>query len=153
VDLSEEMTSRAASNFAALGTRAKVEFKQGDVEALPLEEDSVDFIVSTLSLHHWSQPKRALHEIHRVLKPSGQFLLFDLRRDPQRWFFWLISFAQNVMLSMFGAEAIKRLNEPIGSVLSSYTPSELGKLMSETPFKEWKVKEGLGWVFLWGMKT
>ncbi|MGB9022897.1 MAG: class I SAM-dependent methyltransferase [Candidatus Bathyarchaeia archaeon] len=153
VDISEEMLRKAAINLSTLGLDRKVQFKQGDIEKLPFDDDSLDFIVSTLSLHHWSHPKHALDEIYRVLKCDGEFLLFDLRRDPRRWFFWLIRFAQKVMLRSFGAEAIVRLNEPTGSVLSSYTPSEVEALLTETQLARWKLKEGAGWFFLWGVKT
>jgi ubiquinone/menaquinone biosynthesis C-methylase UbiE len=153
VDISEEMLRKAATNLSILGPDRKVQFKQGDIEKLPFDDDSLDFIVSTLSLHHWSRPKPAFDEIYRVLKYDGQFLLFDLRRDPRRWFFWLIRFAQKVMLRIFGAEAITRLNEPTGSVLSSYTPSEVEALLTETQFTRWNLKDGAGWVFLWGVKV
>jgi len=153
VDISEEMLQKAAINLSTLGRDKKVQFKHGDIRKLPLEDDSMDFIVSTLSLHHWSDPKSAFDEIHRVLKHEGQFLLFDLRRDPQRWFFWLIRFAQKVMLRTFGADAIVRLNEPTGSVLSSYTPSEVETLLKATPFARWKLKGGAGWIFLWGVRV
>lgn len=153
VDISEEMLRKAAINLSTLGRDKRVQFKLGDIQKLPLEDDSVDFVVSTLSLHHWSDPKPAFDEIHRVLKHDGQFLVFDLRRDPQRWFFWLICFAQKVMLRAFGAEAIRRLNEPTGSVLSSYTLSEVETLLTETRFTRWKLKGGAGWVFSWGVKV
>lgn len=58
----------------------------GDVAGLPLPDGALDWAVSSLSLHHWSDPDRALGEICRVLKPGGQMLLFDLRRDPRRPF-------------------------------------------------------------------
>ena len=153
VDVSEEMLRKGATNLSTLGREKRVQLKQGDIQKLPLEDDSVDFIVSTLSLHHWSDPKSAFDEIHRVLKHEGQFLLFDLRRDPQRWFFWLMRFAQRVMLRAFGAEAISRLNEPTGSVLSSYTPSEVETLLETTPFTWRKSKGGAGWIFLWAVKV
>jgi len=85
-DISEEMTAKATRNLAALGFGDRVEFRQGDVQKLPFEDSSVDFVISTLSLHHWSGPPRAFREIHRVLKPGGQFLVFDLRRDCRRFF-------------------------------------------------------------------
>jgi ubiquinone/menaquinone biosynthesis C-methylase UbiE len=152
VDISEEMLRKAATNLSTLGRDNTAQFKQGDIQKLPLEDDSVDFVVSTLSLHHWSDPKSAFKEIHRVLRHEGQFLLFDLRRDPQRWFLWLTSFAQKVMLRAFGAEAIRRLNEPTGSVLSSYTPSEIEAVLEATPFTR-KLKEGAAWFFLWGVRV
>jgi ubiquinone/menaquinone biosynthesis C-methylase UbiE len=153
VDISKEMLQEAASNLSTLGLNTKLQLRQGDIEKLPFDDDSLDLAVSTLSLHHWSHPELAFDEIFRVLKHEGQFLLFDLRRDPRRWFFWLIRFAQKVALRAFGAEAIVRLNEPMGSVLSSYTPSEVERLLADAHFTRWELKEGAGWFFLWGVKA
>ena len=74
-----------------------------------------DTVVSTLSLHHWPDPKQALEEIHRVLKPGGQFLIFDLRRDARRFVYWLLRFAKIFVVPA----AIRRVNEPVGSALAS----------------------------------
>ena len=112
----------------------------------------MDNVVSTFSLHHWADPRGAFLEIHRVLKPGGQLLLMDTRRDPRRFFYWLIAFATEVAPSFLHTQALKRINEPMGSVLASYTPPELEKLMSETPFVKRAVKGGTGWLFLWGQK-
>lgn len=81
VDISEEMLSTASKNLSPLGFGEKVEFRKGESQSLSFENASVDNVVSTLSLHHWSDPKRAFQEIHRVLKPGGQFLVLDMRRD------------------------------------------------------------------------
>ena len=91
VDISQEMVQKAAQNLSSLGLAEKVSFRQGDIQKLPFEANSLDFVVSTFSLHHWSEPNQALHEIYRVLKPGGQFLIFDLRRDSRRLFYWQIN--------------------------------------------------------------
>lgn len=148
-DISEEMTRAAARNLAALGFGDRVEFWQGDVQKLPFADSSVDFVISTLSLHHWSGPPRAFREIHRVLKPGGQFLVFDLRRDCRRFFYGLVWFAQTFVVP----EAMRATNEPINSVLSSYTPDELAAFVASLPLKQWRVKPGWGWMFLWGQKA
>jgi ubiquinone/menaquinone biosynthesis C-methylase UbiE len=148
VDIAEEMVQKAARNLDSLGLAEKVSFRQGDIRALPFEANSLDFLISTLSLHHWSEPKQALQEIERVLKPGGQFLIFDLRRDSRRLFYWLIRFAQTFIIP----SVMKRVNEPTGSLLASYTPVELEALLSETLFKRWQIKPGLGWLFVWGHK-
>lgn len=148
VDISEEMTRVAAHNLSSLGFSRQVEFRQGDVQKLPLEDDAVDFVVSTLSLHHWQDPARALREIYRVLKPGGQVLIFDLRRDSRRFFYWLLRFAQTLVVPI----SLRRVGEPTGSILSSYTLAESQALFSATPFRQWRVRPGLGWLFIWGDK-
>lgn len=148
VDISAEMLQKAIKNLSPLGLAEKVTLRQGDIHELPFEDNYLDFVVSTLSLHHWSQPKAAIDETYRVLKPGGQLLIFDLRRDSWRLLYWLIRFAQTFILP----NALKRVNEPTGSFLASYTPAELEALLSTTPFKEWWIKPRLGWVFLWARK-
>lgn len=90
IDIAEAVLQAARDNLNSEGLGNRVKFKQGDIQKLPLEDNSVDFLVSTLSLHHWAEPSQAILEIRRVLKPRGQFLIFDLRRDERRFFYWLI---------------------------------------------------------------
>ena len=148
VDISEEMVQKATDTASGLGIGEKVSFRRGDIQGLPFEDHSMDFVVSTLSLHHWSEPKSAMEEVNRVLKPRGQFLIFDVRRDSRRLFYWLIRFAQTFILP----DTMKRINEPTCSFLAGYTPTELEALMSGSPFDGWKVKPGIFWTFIWGSK-
>ena len=148
VDIAEEMIQKAASNPSFKGVGKRVEFRQGDVQKLPFEDNAVDFVVSTLSLHHWSQPNQALQEICRVLKPQGQFLIFDLRRDARRFFYWLLRFAQTFVVP----RVIRSAKEPTGSARAAYTPDEAEALLSGTPFRQCKIKRGFGWMFIWGRK-
>jgi len=149
IDTSEEMIRTASLIASSLGLSERVAFRQGDVTSLPMPDDSLDFVVSTMSLHHWSDPGRGLSEIHRVLKNEGQLLLFDLRRDSRRFFYWLMRFAQEVVVP----SEIRRVNEPLGSVLSSYTLTELEGLLAGSPFKEWEIEGGLAWMSVWARKS
>jgi SAM-dependent methyltransferase len=51
----------------------------GSAEALPLPDASADLVISTLSMHHWGDPARALAEIRRVLRPGGEARICDVR--------------------------------------------------------------------------
>ncbi len=51
---------------------------QGPLEALPLDEDSLDLALCTLVLHHVAEPVRALTEAARVLRPGGRLVLLDM---------------------------------------------------------------------------
>jgi len=146
VDIAEEMLQVATNNLSSLGFKERVMFRQGDVKKMPFEDNAVDFVVSTFSLHHWPDPSRALQEIHRVLKPEGQFLIFDLRRDERHFFYWLLRFATKFIVPA----PLRSINEPFGSALSSYTPVESEAFLSKSSFQQWRIKPGIGWMFLWG---
>ncbi len=152
VDISKEMVERAMANFNSMGLGERVEFKLGSADHLPFDDDTQDFIVSTLSLHHWADPQSAFNEIYRVLKPGGQMLILDLRRDARLLFFWFMWFVQNVGLRVIGADVMRKINEPKGSLIASYTSQEIEEMMSKTRFKEYKIEGKLGWIYLWGKK-
>jgi SAM-dependent methyltransferase len=82
LDLDPEMIDRArrkADQATAAGHRAPV-FLAADVAQLPFDEASFDLIVSTYSMHHWSDKPAGLAEIRRVLRPGGRALIWDLRK-------------------------------------------------------------------------
>jgi ubiquinone/menaquinone biosynthesis C-methylase UbiE len=152
VDISEEMVERAKANLKSINPEKEVEFRQGSANHLPFQDATQDFIISTLSLHHWNEPLTAFNEIHRVLKPDGQMLIHDLRRDARRLFFYLIWFAQNIALRIISAEAISKINEPMGSLFASYTKKEIEEMMKKTLFGDYRVEGKFGWMYLYARK-
>ena len=46
-------------------------------ETLPLQDNSVDLAISTISFHHWQNQAAGIREIARVLRPGGHFILVD----------------------------------------------------------------------------
>jgi ArsR family transcriptional regulator len=84
IDRSDEVLERAK----ALATRRhiqNVEWKKGDLSRLPLRDESVDVALLSQSLHHASDPERAVAETMRVLRPGGRLLILDLREHDQTW--------------------------------------------------------------------
>lgn len=80
LDLDPDMIERARANVTHLRDDhiGRPSFEVGDVAALPHPDDSLDLVVSTLSLHHWADPEAALTEIARVLREDGRALIWDL---------------------------------------------------------------------------
>jgi len=77
VDMTEAMINRARTNAEKLGF-TNVEFRLGEIEALPVEAGSVDVVVSNCVLNLVPDKRRAFAEIHRVLKPGGHFSISDI---------------------------------------------------------------------------
>lgn len=148
VDIAENMVQQAAVNMASQGLSDRTSFRLGDIKELPFDENSINWLVSTLSLHHWTEPGQAFQEIYRVLRPGGQFLIFDLRRDSWRIFRWLLWFGQTFVVPA----PIRTIGEPSGSLLAAYTPEEMNTFLSQTSFHTVSVKGGIAWMFLWGRK-
>ena len=148
LDTAQEMITAAEKNALSLGFKGRVEFRDGNIRSLPMPDQTLDFAVSTMSLHHWSEPERGLTEIHRVLKPGGQVLLCDMRRDSRLFFYMLMKFATAIVMPA----AMRKLNEPMGSILASYTPMEVNELFVRSPFKTFIIKDGFAWMFVWGKK-
>jgi ubiquinone/menaquinone biosynthesis C-methylase UbiE len=71
------MVERAREHVALAGAK-NVEVREGLMEALPLDDGSVDVVVSNGVLNLSSRPSRALAECRRVLRPGGRIALGDL---------------------------------------------------------------------------
>lgn len=77
LDLDPAMIERARLGAQRLDG-ARPEFVVGDAASLPFGDAEFDAVVSTLSLHHWTDPAGASAEIARVLRPGGRVLVWDI---------------------------------------------------------------------------
>ena len=57
---------------------ANVEYRQGDMEDVPIDDATVDVVFFSQSLHHALHPDRALLEAQRILRPGGRVVILDL---------------------------------------------------------------------------
>jgi SAM-dependent methyltransferase len=84
LDLDPAMIERARANAerSQEGDERLPEFIVGDVASLAFPDGSFDLVVSTLSMHHWADPKAGLTDLDRVLRPGGSALVWDFRAGP-----------------------------------------------------------------------
>jgi ubiquinone/menaquinone biosynthesis C-methylase UbiE len=79
LDISKSFVSMATENAARAGVG--VTFREGNAAAMPLEPNSFDFACCRAAFKNFSEPVQAINEMYRMLRPGGEAVIQDLRRD------------------------------------------------------------------------
>jgi SAM-dependent methyltransferase len=77
VDMTEEMLGRSRAAATAMGLR-NVEFRQGVIEDLPVEDSSADVVISNGVINLCADKRQVFAEVMRVLKPDGRLQFADI---------------------------------------------------------------------------
>lgn len=142
LDISETFVEIARKNAAEAGVA--VEFRHGNASAMPFEAESFDFVVCCAAFKNFADPVGAIEEMHRVLRPGGEALINDLRRDVSKQ-----AVEDEVAGMNLGPVSRVLTRYTLGNWLPkrAYTAEEFARMVSRTPFGSAEIREtplGLG---------
>ena len=140
LDISRSFVEMARRNAQDAGVA--VTFEQGNASSMPFGPDSFDFIVCRAAFKNFSEPVQALNEMHRVLRPGGKALIFDLRPDasPEA----INAEVQSMGLGWFNS-LLTKLTFKCMLLKTAYSREQFRQMASQTPFKSCEITEdGIG---------
>jgi ubiquinone/menaquinone biosynthesis C-methylase UbiE len=132
VDLSANMIE-GAKILAAEENVQNVEFRIGNVENLPFEDDTFDLVVTQGSLLCWENPVKGIKELYRVAKKGSYIYIRDLRRDcPQEAIDHITGFMNHP----------KRIEGFKKAIEDAYTMDEFEDLIKKSDISKYEMSFG-----------
>ncbi len=117
LDMTDEMLALARENQRKAGVE-NVEFLRGEIEAIPLPDNSVDVIISNCVVNLSGDKRKVIDEAFRVLKPGGRFAVSDV-----------------VVRGQVPAEVRSSMELWVGCVAGALTEQEFHSYLSEAGFE------------------
>lgn len=77
IDISEGMIAKAKANMAKFEVE-NAEILQAELEKLPLDNDSVNLVISNCTINHAADKQQVWNEVYRILKTGGRFVVSDI---------------------------------------------------------------------------
>jgi ubiquinone/menaquinone biosynthesis C-methylase UbiE len=100
-------------NVAKSQIEPNVEWKQGQAESIPLENQVVDLVFMSQVFHHFTEPQKALQEINRVLTLAGYLAIRNGTREYNKELKWLEFFPEALEIENKRTPSQQELNESV----------------------------------------
>jgi len=135
VDMTQEMVEKAREN-AAKGNYGNVEFRLGEIENLPVADNSVDIVISNCVINLAPDKGKVFKEAYRVLKPGGRLMVSDIVLLQE-----LPDFIKNSVEAYIGCLSGAMMREEYIKAIETAGFDEV-KIIDETVFPiEWMVND------------
>jgi ubiquinone/menaquinone biosynthesis C-methylase UbiE len=147
MELSPDFVEIEKRNAKAEGV--SIDFRQGNASAMPLRDGAFDFIICAAAFKNFSEPLKALQEMHRVLMHGGTALILDMNRNNTKED---IEAEMQKYSNMKGFDRwFVRFSFKTFLRNGAYTQEELEGLISQTNFARHEIKKhGIGFqVWMW----
>jgi ubiquinone/menaquinone biosynthesis C-methylase UbiE len=129
------------AQLKALESGVHVDFREGDVASMEFADRSFDLIVCQAAFKNFSRPRRALLEMHRVLRDGGTAVIEDLRKDASNSA--LRDEVSAMRLGRVGSFVTRRILA--GLRRRAYTTAQFEQLAAESAFHGGEVRtRGIG---------
>ncbi len=111
-------------------------FIHGSASDIPLEDGIFDLIVCRAAFKNFSEPLKALNEMHRVLKPEGKAIIIDLRKDAS----WdeIVAYVDGLRISRTSTWMTKFTFKHI-LLKRAYSEQQMTSLVGESDFKSCEI--------------
>jgi ubiquinone/menaquinone biosynthesis C-methylase UbiE len=136
LDISQSFV-RMASEYAKRES-VTARFIHGSASDIPLEDGMFDLVVCRAAFKNFSEPLKALNEMHRVLKPGGRAIIIDLRKDAS----WeeIVAYVDGLHISRANTWMTKFTFKHM-LLKRAYTEGQMISLASESDFKSCEIKK------------
>jgi ubiquinone/menaquinone biosynthesis C-methylase UbiE len=134
LDISQSFVQMASEYAKREGAVAR--FIHGSASDIPLEDGMFDLIVCRAAFKNFSEPLKALNEMHRVLKPGGRAIIIDLRKDAS----WdeIVAYVDGLQISRTSTWMTKFTFKHM-LLKRAYTEAQMASLAGESDFKSCEI--------------
>lgn len=130
LDFASEMLRRGYAKLRTRGLRRRVRLIRGDATCVPLVGNSVDAVTIGFGIRNVSEPRKALGEIYRVLRPGGHFAILEFGEPTPR--------VLRMVYSWYFQHVLPWVGRALSGHVSAYTylPSSVGLFHGPPAFCE-----------------